>query len=86
MLFLLLFLYLFKLFVKKIGFVLHFDKFCIFSLFHFHDHRIDEGLRVFLESFRLPGESPIIERIMESFSEDFYVSKRYNILDHNCFY
>lgn len=40
--------------------------------FHFHDLRVDEALRSFLESFRLPGESPVIEHIMEFFSELFY--------------
>lgn len=42
--------------------------------FHFHDLRVDEALRFFLESFRLPGESPVIEHIMEFFSKQFYVS------------
>lgn len=42
--------------------------------FHFHDLRVDEALRSFLESFRLPGESPVIEHIMEFFSKQFYVS------------
>ncbi|EDO27360.1 predicted protein, partial [Nematostella vectensis] len=41
--------------------------------FEFHDLRVDEGLRQFLESFRLPGESPVIEHIMEFFSEVFFV-------------
>ncbi|XP_027051374.1 Golgi-specific brefeldin A-resistance guanine nucleotide exchange factor 1-like [Pocillopora damicornis] len=40
--------------------------------FHFHDSRVDEALRSFLESFRLPGESPVIEHIIEFFSELFY--------------
>ncbi|XP_022788096.1 Golgi-specific brefeldin A-resistance guanine nucleotide exchange factor 1-like isoform X3 [Stylophora pistillata] len=40
--------------------------------FHFHDLRVDEALRSFLESFRLPGESPVIEHIIEFFSELFY--------------
>ncbi|EDO31538.1 predicted protein, partial [Nematostella vectensis] len=40
--------------------------------FEFHDLRVDEGLRQFLESFRLPGESPVIEHIMEFFSEVFF--------------
>lgn len=42
--------------------------------FHFHDLRVDEALRSFLESYRLPGESPVIEHIMEFFSKQFYVS------------
>ena len=35
---------------------------------------MDEALRSFLESFRLPGESPVIEHIIEFFAELFYVS------------
>ena len=46
----------------------------VFRSFHFHDLRVDEALRSFLESFRLPGESPVIEHIMEFFSKQFYVS------------
>lgn len=42
--------------------------------FHFHDLRVDEALRSFLESFRLPGESPVIEHIIEFFSELYYES------------
>ncbi|XP_020603212.1 Golgi-specific brefeldin A-resistance guanine nucleotide exchange factor 1-like [Orbicella faveolata] len=42
--------------------------------FHFHDLRVDEALRSFLESYRLPGESPVIEHIMEFFSKQFYES------------
>jgi len=42
--------------------------------FGFQDQRVDEALRSFLETFRLPGESPVIEHIMESFSENVFVS------------
>jgi brefeldin A-resistance guanine nucleotide exchange factor 1 len=38
------------------------------QLFDFSGLRIDEALRVFLESFRLPGEAQKIERLMESFA------------------
>ena len=31
------------------------------------------ALRSFLESFRLPGESPIVERILEAFSRHWLV-------------
>ena len=44
--------------------------------------RIDEALRSFLESFRLPGESPVIEHIIEFFSELLYVSKLISSLKH----
>lgn len=39
------------------------------SSFDFSDKHIDEALRQFLESFRLPGESQIIERILERFAD-----------------
>ncbi len=37
--------------------------------FDFAGLRVDESLRIFLETFRLPGESPLIESIVEHFSE-----------------
>ena len=47
-----------------------------FSLrsFHFNDMRIDEALRSFLETFRLPGEAPVIQHLLEHFSEGYFVS------------
>jgi len=39
--------------------------------FDFTGKRVDEALRLALESFRLPGESPLIERIVISFSEAY---------------
>lgn len=44
------------------------------NLFDFSGKRVDEALRVLLESFRLPGESALIERILSSFSEMYYLS------------
>jgi hypothetical protein len=40
--------------------------------FKFTGLRIDDALRVFLESFRLPGEAQKIERLMLAFSEHFF--------------
>ena len=40
--------------------------------FSFDGLRIDEALRTFLESFRLPGEAPIIQMIMEQFAENYF--------------
>jgi len=40
--------------------------------FHFHDMTLDTALRVFLETFRLPGESQKIHRVLEAFSERYY--------------
>lgn len=41
------------------------------SRFNFTGKRVDEALRELLEAFRLPGESPLIERIVTSFSEKY---------------
>ncbi|KAG2279138.1 hypothetical protein Bca52824_061693 [Brassica carinata] len=40
--------------------------------FEFTGMNLDTALRTFLESFRLPGESQKIERMIEAFSERFY--------------
>lgn len=50
--------------------------FIIFPLrsFDFNDMRIDEALRLYLETFRLPGESPLISLLMEHFAEHWHVS------------
>ncbi|KAI5798899.1 hypothetical protein EDC01DRAFT_716687 [Geopyxis carbonaria] len=39
--------------------------------FDFHEKRTDEALREILETFRLPGESQLIERIITQFSEKY---------------
>jgi brefeldin A-resistance guanine nucleotide exchange factor 1 len=41
------------------------------GLFEFHHKRLDEALRELLSTFRLPGESQLIERIVEAFTEKF---------------
>ncbi|KAL1876336.1 hypothetical protein VTK73DRAFT_9579 [Phialemonium thermophilum] len=41
------------------------------DLFDFSGKRVDEALRVLLEAFRLPGEAPLISRIVTSFSEKY---------------
>ena len=41
------------------------------DLFEFTGKRVDEALRDLLGSFRLPGESPLIERIVTVFSEKY---------------
>lgn len=50
-------------------------------LFEFSGLRVDEALRVLLKSFRLPGESQQIERIVELFAER-YVLCQENV-EHN---
>ncbi len=42
--------------------------------YDFTGKRVDEALRVLLESFRLPGESALIERIVSSFAEKYCAS------------
>ncbi|XP_078499344.1 Golgi-specific brefeldin A-resistance guanine nucleotide exchange factor 1 isoform X2 [Lissotriton helveticus] len=37
--------------------------------FSFKGLRIDEALRLYLEAFRLPGEAPVIHRLLEVFTE-----------------
>jgi len=44
------------------------------SLLDFTGKRVDEALRILLETFRLPGESALIERIVSSFSEKYCAS------------
>ncbi|KAM0247104.1 hypothetical protein ACHAQJ_009982 [Trichoderma viride] len=41
------------------------------DLFDFSGKRIDQALRVLLETFRLPGEAPLIAAVVESFSEKY---------------
>ncbi|KAI3699710.1 hypothetical protein L2E82_44175 [Cichorium intybus] len=54
------------------------DQFCIDVLqefagtFDFRDMNLDIALRVFLETFRLPGESQKIQRVVEAFAERYY--------------
>jgi brefeldin A-resistance guanine nucleotide exchange factor 1 len=42
--------------------------------FDFTGKRVDEALRLMLETFRLPGESALIERIVNSFTEKYCTS------------
>lgn len=44
--------------------------------FAFKDKRIDEAFRQFQESFRLPGESGLIEPVLEEFSSHWYESNQ----------
>ncbi|CUM65448.1 uncharacterized protein PRCAT00003087001 [Priceomyces carsonii] len=41
------------------------------ALFDFTDLRVDEALRILLRTFRLPGESQQIERVVELFAERY---------------
>ncbi len=42
--------------------------------FAFEGMRLDESLRLFLETFRLPGEAPLISLVLEHFAEHWRVS------------
>ncbi|XP_022900368.2 Golgi-specific brefeldin A-resistance guanine nucleotide exchange factor 1 [Onthophagus taurus] len=42
------------------------------KMFDFTDTRIDEALRQYLETFRLPGEAPLISLILEHFAEHWH--------------
>ncbi|CAA0828717.1 ARF guanine-nucleotide exchange factor GNOM [Striga hermonthica] len=54
------------------------DEFCVQVLhefagtFDFQDMNLDTALRLFLETFRLPGESQKIQRVLEAFSGRYY--------------
>lgn len=54
------------------------DEFCIQVLhefartFDFQDMNLDSALRLFLGTFRLPGESQKIQRVLEAFAERYY--------------
>lgn len=43
------------------------------KIFDFTDMRIDEALRLYLETFRLPGEAPLISLLLEQFAEHWHV-------------
>lgn len=46
----------------------------MYRSFDFAGTRIDEALRVYLETFRLPGESPLISLVLQCFSDHWLVS------------
>lgn len=46
------------------------------DLFDFTGHRVDEALRQLLNTFRLPGESQLIERIVTEFSDKYFTKAK----------
>ncbi|GAB4835509.1 hypothetical protein Ancab_000418 [Ancistrocladus abbreviatus] len=62
------------------------DQFCVEVLhefartFDFKDMSLDTALRIFLETFKLPGESQKIQRVLEAFSESYYLQQSLQIL------
>uniref|UniRef100_A0A8C8ICF3 Golgi-specific brefeldin A-resistance guanine nucleotide exchange factor 1 n=1 Tax=Oncorhynchus tshawytscha TaxID=74940 RepID=A0A8C8ICF3_ONCTS len=52
------------------------------NTFTFQGLRIDEALRLYLEAFRLPGEAPVIHRLLETFTDTWHVkSERVSLHD-----
>ncbi|KAL0450519.1 UNVERIFIED_CONTAM: ARF guanine-nucleotide exchange factor GNOM [Sesamum latifolium] len=45
---------------------------CFFRTFDFRDMNLDTALRIFLDTFRLPGESQKIQRVLEAFAESYF--------------
>ncbi|KAK6332364.1 GDP/GTP exchange factor for ARF [Orbilia brochopaga] len=50
------------------------------DLFDFRGQRLDEALRDLLGSFRLPGESPLIERLVTMFSEKYFINSQTDVI------
>jgi brefeldin A-resistance guanine nucleotide exchange factor 1 len=48
--------------------------------------RIDEALRLFLEAFRLPGESPLISNVLEHFAKHYRLANASISEIYNCFF
>eukprot|EP01018_Ginkgo_biloba_P015043 Gb_26378 [translate_table: standard] len=63
------------------------DEFCVWVLekfaktFDFVDMNLDTALRTFLETFRLPGESQKIQRVLEAFAERYYEQSPHILAD-----
>lgn len=47
---------------------------CFVKSFDLRQTRVDQALRLYLESFRLPGEAPLISLLLEHFAEHWHVS------------
>uniref|UniRef100_A0AAY4ETJ9 SEC7 domain-containing protein n=1 Tax=Denticeps clupeoides TaxID=299321 RepID=A0AAY4ETJ9_9TELE len=46
------------------------------NTFTFQGLRIDEALRLYVEAFRMPGEAPVIHRLLETFSDNWQFPAR----------
>lgn len=53
---------------------------CFVHSFDLKDMRIDQALRLYLESFRLPGEAPLISLLLEKFAEHWHVSLVFHLI------
>lgn len=56
---------------------------CFVHSFDLKDMRIDQALRLYLESFRLPGEAPLISLLLEKFAEHWHVSMIFSYFYHS---
>ncbi|KAK0745136.1 hypothetical protein B0T21DRAFT_381192 [Apiosordaria backusii] len=54
--------------------------------FDFAGKRVDEALRMMLGTFRLPGEAPLIERVVVSFSAKYFESEPEEVADKDSVY
>ncbi|KAK4177000.1 hypothetical protein QBC36DRAFT_372703 [Triangularia setosa] len=54
--------------------------------FDFSGKRVDEALRMMLGTFRLPGEAPLIERVVVSFSAKYFESEPEEVADKDSVY
>ncbi|GAB2234244.1 hypothetical protein Droror1_Dr00003488 [Drosera rotundifolia] len=63
------------------------DEFCVQVLyeftktFDFQDMNMDTALRLFVDTFRLPGEAQKIQRVIEAFAERFYEQSPHILAD-----
>lgn len=48
--------------------------------FDFVELRVDEALRLYLETFRLPGEAPLISLVLEQFADHWHVRSKSNCI------
>ncbi|KAJ8022774.1 Golgi-specific brefeldin A-resistance guanine nucleotide exchange factor 1 [Holothuria leucospilota] len=51
--------------------------------FQFEMTRIDEALRMFLETFRLPGEAPVIQHVLEHFADFWHNCNNHPFVDND---
>ncbi|PIK45931.1 putative golgi-specific brefeldin A-resistance guanine nucleotide exchange factor 1 isoform X2 [Apostichopus japonicus] len=49
--------------------------------FQLEETRLDESLRMFLETFRLPGEAPVIQHVLEHFAESWHTCNHHPFAD-----
>lgn len=54
--------------------------------FNFENVRIDFALRQYLETFRLPGEAPLIFLVMEHFADHWHVSALSHWVEWGCIF